>query len=144
MIYCVYTYTGKFIEVLDNAYEVSTKYKVDIASIYHSCNEDGKCKVVGPDNNVFRWYSDNTNDITIDYTPKRRKINSYNLDGKYVATYKTQSEASKVTGVNKKSIGLCCKFVVERAGNFMFRFSDDFKEGIDIEPYINLRRYNGK
>lgn len=51
-------------------------------------------------------------------TANSKPVIQYTLDGEFVAEYKSASDAERQTGINKVSIGLCCrkKTVVDKDG----------------------------
>lgn len=53
-------------------------------------------------------------------------VNQYSLDGKYITTYCTASEASRKTGINYSGINRCCRHVCgfKTSGGFKWEFDN--------------------
>lgn len=145
---CVYDYDGKFIEIVDDVKTIINKYNVNESDVYNCCNLNPKNKIVGY--NIFRWYQgdSNFNDLEVDFVPKKRNINRYRLDGKYIDTFLNIKDASKKTGIDSASIGKCCNLSPKncKAGGYIFRFKNkEFPIGVDIESYETIKgKINGK
>ena len=56
-----------------------------------------------------------------------RKINKYTLDGEYLETYDSFSEAAEANGVLDGSVRSCCNRKTKTCGGFIYRFADDDK-----------------
>lgn len=54
-------------------------------------------------------------------------VNQYDLHGNFIASYPSQTEAAKQTGVCGSNIMRCCKGERYRAGGYIWRYSDDKK-----------------
>lgn len=59
----------------------------------------------------------------VDY--KKKKVSQYTLSGEYIRSFDSANEAEKFVGINRGSILRCCKGIVKRAGNFIWRFNYD-------------------
>lgn len=55
-----------------------------------------------------------------------RPVNQYSLDGEYIATYCTASEASRQTGINYSGIQRCCKheYKFKTAGGYKWEYDN--------------------
>lgn len=56
-------------------------------------------------------------------------VKQYDLDGNFIAQYKSINEASKKTGCDGTSISRVCRKISTSTGGYMFKFTD--KDGID-------------
>ena len=56
-----------------------------------------------------------------------RKISKYTLDGEYLETYDSFSEAAEANGVLDGSVRSCCNRKTKTCGGFIYRFADDDK-----------------
>lgn len=75
-------------------------------------------------------FEDLIDDEYIDYViekhnKKFKHINQYDLDGNYVATYKSLSEIEQLLGFNHGSISNVCKGVNKTAYNYQWRYCGD-------------------
>lgn len=51
----------------------------------------------------------------------KKVLNQYSLDGEYIRSWNTMSEASKELGIAVSSISLCCKGNYKKAGGFTWK-----------------------
>lgn len=51
-----------------------------------------------------------------------KPVAQYDLEGNYIASYKSLSEASRCTGIYHSNISNCCKGKSHRVRNFVFKF----------------------
>lgn len=66
--------------------------------------------------------------------PRMRRINQYDFDGNLLHTYKSIAEASRETGISKRSISHVCKNTFRHSANgYIFRFSDDDSPWVDYD-----------
>lgn len=80
---------------------------------------------------------------------RKRSVNQYDLDGKFIRTYDSVATAEKVTGICQVNIRNVCTRrknnggIYKRAGDYQWRFSDDCN---DIQKYIPVKPkvYRGK
>lgn len=63
------------------------------------------------------------------YSKTRKSVEQLSFDDDIIATYKSASEASLMTGVNKGNLCACCRGCFEQAGGFKWRYVND------IEPH---------
>ena len=66
-----------------------------------------------------------------------KAVNQYDLDGNYIATYKSSCEAEKITNICRTSIGSCCRKEEGHltAGGYIWKFKDEEDEFEDIESF---------
>lgn len=56
---------------------------------------------------------------------KRRRVEQYTLEGKYIATYPSQAEAARQTDINRYCISDVLRGRNHTAGGFIWRFEDE-------------------
>ncbi len=54
-----------------------------------------------------------------------RRVSQYGLDGAFIATYSSVTEASNQTNIGVPQIILCCSKQRNHAGNFIWRYAED-------------------
>jgi group I intron endonuclease len=66
----------------------------------------------------------------------KKTINQYNLEGKFIKTWNSISEAASTLNLNNSSIGKCCRMEASthQMGGFIWRYLDDVKNTSDIPP----------
>ena len=57
-----------------------------------------------------------------------KAINQFDLDGNYIATYKSSYEAERITGICRTHIGGCCRNEVHTAGGYIWKFVEEPQE----------------
>lgn len=55
---------------------------------------------------------------------RERAVDQFTLDGKFVATYSSMSEAAFKTGLNVGGISNCCRGRTRRTGKYTFKYKD--------------------
>ena len=55
----------------------------------------------------------------------RRKINQYDLNGKFIKTWESITSASKFLGVSDTHIGECCMGRKNKSNGYIWRYADD-------------------
>jgi hypothetical protein len=55
-------------------------------------------------------------------TKHTKRINQYDLEGNYIATYSSQQEAAKQTGISNASVHYCCTGKTKQAGGYIWQF----------------------
>lgn len=70
---------------------------------------------------------------------RQKKVFQYTLDGEFVAEYRSESEASRQTGINQTHINGCCnhKYGFKTAKNFIFVYENEREIIYDI-----IKEYN--
>ena len=53
-----------------------------------------------------------------------KAVEQYDLDGNYIATYKSSYEAAKITGIGRTCIGGCCRKEHNTAGGYIWKFKN--------------------
>ena len=88
-------------------------------------NPDNKPEVDHIDENKLnnsvdnlRWVNHQEN---IDHS-KSKAVNQYSLDGIYIATYKSASEAERQTGIRNGNVVQCCKGKLKTSGGFIWKY----------------------
>ena len=66
---------------------------------------------------------------------KKPRINKYTLDGDYVATYETTTDAALADNVYPSAILACAKKKVRRCGDYIYRFEGD---ELDLPTFSNI------
>lgn len=64
-----------------------------------------------------------------------KAVKQYDLDGNYIATYKSSYEAEKITGIGRTCIGGCCRKEHHTAGGYVWKFVEEDKKIEKIEMY---------
>jgi hypothetical protein len=67
-----------------------------------------------------------------------RQVNKYTLDGEYIETYDSISDAARANETFESSIRACCNRKTRRSGGFIYRFADD-KEPVVMEKPASVR-----
>lgn len=67
-----------------------------------------------------------------------RAVNKYELDGEYIESYGSISEASLANSISDGSIRSCCNRVTNTSGGYIFRYADDDKPvvGRIVKPKV--------
>lgn len=99
-----YSLDGKFMDEFSSMSEASEKTKVDFR--YISDNVNGRYQSAGK----FIWKKEKSETVDkyvekINYNAK--EVHQYSLDDKYIATYKSQAKAAKMTNTDKSAISDC-------------------------------------
>ena len=55
----------------------------------------------------------------------RKRINQYDMEGNYIATYPSIRIAAQENGIHESTIGNCCRNVIRSAGNYLWRFDNN-------------------
>lgn len=69
-----------------------------------------------------------------------KAIEQYDLNGNYIATYKSSYEAEKITGIGRTCIGGCCRNEQHTAGGYMWKFKNNIEEDKKKIEHINLTK----
>ena len=54
----------------------------------------------------------------------RKAVDKFTLDGKFLETYSSITEAAKANGLHNASISKCCKNLNKTSGGFIWKYSD--------------------
>lgn len=97
--------------------------KVSAGMIEQEVNKDVKTLTGG-----FYWSYDRILGKTKDYENlgKSKRVNQYDLDGRYIMTYDSCGQAGRALGVKKNShISECCRGKIKTYKSFVWRYADD-------------------
>lgn len=59
-------------------------------------------------------------------SPKRKPVVQLNLNGDYIASFDSITEASNLTGITKDMISDCCRKIRDNARGFIWRYKEDY------------------
>ena len=128
-----YLRDGTFVCIYDSIEEAHLKTGVNRNGIGMCCRNEKKTA----GNFLWRFYGE---EITPEYiewcnriepcekSRKKAAVIQYSLDGLFVAIYKSFTEAERVTGISRKSIGATCKGKQQTAGGFIWRYASDITD----------------
>ena len=71
-----------------------------------------------------KHHSVESNKKNMESQSTRRAVCQFDVEGNYIATFPSLSEASKITGVSRSSITLCCRGEIKSTKGFVFKFLD--------------------
>lgn len=54
---------------------------------------------------------------------KLKKINQYNLDGKYIKTWKSFAEITRTLGIRDSNLWCCCNNITKTAGGYKWKYA---------------------
>lgn len=77
------------------------------------------------------------------HNSKKRKIDCFDLDGRFTKTYDDIASVSSDLGIERTNIVKCCRKKSEYIGGKIFRYNDE-TNGEDIDPYIRVLPSNAK
>ncbi|MCC8361011.1 NUMOD1 domain-containing DNA-binding protein [Salinimicrobium sediminilitoris] len=108
--------TGELLKVYENLAEAGNAAGVDRKTISKACL--GEIKSCAGYNWSYRLY--------VNYTSlednRKKSVYQFSKEGKYLKSYKSVAEASRLTGINKSSIAKCCRGEFSVAGNFRWEY----------------------
>lgn len=111
-----YSLTGELESTFQSLEEASKSSSISEESISHACVGDRKTS------NGFYWTYTSTFNLKEDI--RKKKVIQYDCEGELVKVFDSISEASKATEINKSSIAKCCRGERNKAGDFIWKFSD--------------------
>jgi hypothetical protein len=91
---------------------------------------------------LVTWEDNNLKEID----NKKRKVNQYDLEGEYLKTFDSISDALRYLGKSTEgsNIARCCKGERKYAFDYQWRYlTDEFAEGKNISPLPARERVNG-
>lgn len=99
------------------------------------------CRGAIPSAGGFLWRFKENNDFPFKIEPFVNKqfvpVRQYDLDGNFVAEYKTSKEAERITGINYKDINSVINEKDKKsAGGYMWRRASEYADVEKINPYI--------
>lgn len=109
----VYNYQKDLINKFDSIKEAADYYNTTPITISEACY--GVTMTIH--GNVFRFKDEPFNK----YRVKFRGCCQYDLNGNFIAEYKNQSEASRITGLSLNSIQKCCSGKQKNVSSYIFR-----------------------
>lgn len=65
-----------------------------------------------------------------------KKVNQYQLNGRFMKTWNALIEASETLGISYKTIQGCAKNIKKSAGSFQWKFHDEYQDCKDIPAYL--------
>jgi len=68
------------------------------------------------------WLSTHMKQVLPNGAVNKKPVSQYTMDGKLIATYKSITDAKRITGIS--TIGLCCKGQVHHGGGFIWRYDN--------------------
>ena len=128
-----YNLDGSFINSFDSQVEAEEFTGILRSGICECCK--GNDKSAGG----FMWRykdefdEDNCNILPIEYDWNTISISQYSLDGKYIKSFDSITEAERITGITKSGICNCCKNNDKSAGRYMWKYKSDEKDILPIE-----------
>lgn len=111
-----YNLTGELESTFQSLEEASKSSSISEESISHACVGDRKTS------KGFYWSYTSTFDLKED--DRKKNVIQYDLEGEKIHVYNSIAEASRTTEINKSSIAKCCRGERNKAGNFIWKFSD--------------------
>jgi hypothetical protein len=76
---------------------------------------------------------------------KKKQVNQYSLDGKYLKTYNSITDAAKNVNTTDDNISATCRNITQTAAGYQWRYlSDEFPVGKDIPPVRPRLKYKRK
>jgi hypothetical protein len=95
-------------------------------------------KLSGENNpNYGKHWSEETKQKMSDSSPQKREVVQFNLNGEYIAEYKSLKEAEICTGISYNSISVACTHH-SVAGGFLWRYKDEYNPNEKI-IYVNKK-----
>lgn len=139
---CQYDLEGNFIAEFPSIKEAERVTGID-NSLISAC-----CRGVNHYTKTYIWSYEkhskipgiNPKQLRYDLVTKKqeKKVYQYNLDGTFIKSYKSVSEANRLTGVDFRDISACClRANKKQAGGFIWSY--EYQESVD--PYDS---YYGK
>ena len=64
------------------------------------------------------------NDLVLNPTKPKKKVEQYSLNGEHIATYNSLNEAKRETGIDNSSISKVCSGKYSQTGNFIWKYQD--------------------
>jgi group I intron endonuclease len=117
----VYDMDGNFIETYTGIRDASRKYNLDFKNVSACCRGEQK-SVKG-----YRIVYHGEKLPPLREPSNLRAVDRYDLDGNYIDTYESISEAAKALGLGKvrSHITSCCKGKRRSCGGFIWKYSED-------------------
>lgn len=133
-----YTLDNKFVRKFESAVEAGKKVGISPSGITTCCRLGyGRTSAGG-----FKWKYEKSNiDIeSIDYKPQTKEVLQFDLDGNYIFSFKSKSEAAKA---HKKNVRNFSKAVEKGyAYDSLWIIANNFESVSELLTAINKRRYH--
>lgn len=122
-----YNEEGKFIKKWICSSEIEKELKLSASEILRCCIGNRNCRSAY--GYIWRYFKDigNTKDIEYQSIRGRRKVNQYTLNGKFIKTWKSLTEASKLLGVGNRGSNIInvCRGRQKTTGGFIWKYTDE-------------------
>jgi len=120
-----YSLEGKFIKIWNSITEASLALNLNKSSIGNCCRLEPSTYQIGG----FIWrYTDVTNgrsDIMPVTYKNKRMVEQYTIDGIYIKTFNSITEASKATNGTTSNISKCCKGARKSVGGYIWKYKSN-------------------
>lgn len=73
-----------------------------------------------------------------------KKIAQYTLDGKFIQSFQSATEANRQLGINSRHISSCCHGRRKTIGGFIWRFYENDNDLTDLSQYQPKTRFNNE
>lgn len=117
-----YDYNGNKLKEYSNCYEAAQDIQSEAGNIYNACLGIHKSNK----GYIWRFDSDNFNDLPL---PSKRKriVNQYSKDGKYINTFESIKEAGETLGIRRSTISsvLSKNGASKSAGGYIWYYGSD-------------------
>lgn len=125
-----YDLDGNFIEEFPSIKKASLKTNISESNIAH-CSKNNKTAF------NTQWFREYKGEKINPYeNSKWKKVNKYDLFGKFIKNYKSLVEATEDTGLVTQSITACINGKMSRAGDYIWKFDEgDYN---DILPFKQM------
>ena len=130
-----YSTNGDFIEIIDDIHIFpDIRFRRSIIEC---------CQGIRTQANNYIWmFEEDVSDENIKnavnkYYKKYRFVNQYDLNGKYIRTFKSAIEAANYYDCCKEAINHACSGVTQKAIGYQWRYLVDCDGNNNIEPYKN-------
>lgn len=127
-----YDLQGNLIKTWNCICEAGEKLNIDYTNIVKCCTY----KILSAGGYQWRYIEDNNIGVYNREFARCRKINQYDLQGNFIKTWESSSEAQRILNINYASIIKCCNKQRKSAGGYIWRYLEDTKIG----DYEILRR----
>lgn len=145
-----YSLEGIFIKTWKGVPEIINKYDVSLKAIYNVIGKNNKSSV----GFLWAWWVDDSKVNILPYvSTKYKKISQYSLLGDYIKTFKSLSDASLATQIDRASINNCALGKRKSCGGFLWAYPNktvvlakdcliykcDLKTGHKLKAYAYLQ-----
>lgn len=128
-----YDMKGNYIKTFDDISAAAIEVKISNKCISRAC------KGISDYSAGFKWKYVTNEEIDIEASTKtlklstndKRKVNQYNLDGSYIKTFNSISDAAKIENLKTYQISNMCNQKSNNTGKFIWKFSDSCTNHID-------------